>query len=80
MDEFDLLARLNVAADHPANWYRIQQGVPCTQLPRIALNCVQLCTKSGVITSHYYKKIVDLATDKDLHDHTIMKNNCQMRF
>eukprot|EP00957_Ditylum_brightwellii_P064886 4922437-Ditylum_brightwellii.AAC.1 len=33
------------------------------------INCVQLCTTTGVIPSHYSKKIRDIVTTKDLRDH-----------
>eukprot|EP00957_Ditylum_brightwellii_P055776 4226752-Ditylum_brightwellii.AAC.1 len=35
----------------------------------MAINCAQLCTKNGVISSHYYKKIRDLATMQDIRDY-----------
>eukprot|EP00957_Ditylum_brightwellii_P174486 13285412-Ditylum_brightwellii.AAC.1 len=60
LDELNLLARLNVAADQLATCYSLQQGIPYMEVPRMALNCAQLCTKSGVISSHYYKKIQDI--------------------
>eukprot|EP00957_Ditylum_brightwellii_P186296 14183111-Ditylum_brightwellii.AAC.1 len=62
-------ARLNNAADCLATNYSIQHGILCLDVPRMAINCVQLCTKNGVISSHYYKKTRDIATTKDLRDH-----------
>eukprot|EP00957_Ditylum_brightwellii_P163150 12422800-Ditylum_brightwellii.AAC.1 len=69
LKELSLPAILNEAADHLASNYSIQHGVPCLEVPRMAINCTQLCTKNGVISSHYYKKIRDLATTQDLRDH-----------
>eukprot|EP00957_Ditylum_brightwellii_P018919 1422610-Ditylum_brightwellii.AAC.1 len=40
----------------------------------MSINCLQLCTKSGVITSYYYKKIRDLATKQDLRAYNIEKH------
>eukprot|EP00957_Ditylum_brightwellii_P191037 14545857-Ditylum_brightwellii.AAC.1 len=40
----------------------------------MSINCTQLCTKSGVISSHYYKKIRDLAAMQDLRDYIIEKH------
>eukprot|EP00957_Ditylum_brightwellii_P087809 6687096-Ditylum_brightwellii.AAC.2 len=62
-------ARLNVAADPLATNYSIQHGIPCKEVPRMDINCAQLCTKNGVISSHYSKKIRDIVTTKDLRDH-----------
>eukprot|EP00957_Ditylum_brightwellii_P153488 11681292-Ditylum_brightwellii.AAC.1 len=61
-------ARLNVTADCFATNYSIQHVIPCLEVPRMAINCVQLCTKNGVISSYYYKKIRCIATTKDLRD------------
>eukprot|EP00957_Ditylum_brightwellii_P046156 3502225-Ditylum_brightwellii.AAC.1 len=62
-------ARLNVAADTLAINYIIQHSTPCVEVPRMEINCVQLCTMKGVITSHYSKKIRDIVTTKGLCDH-----------
>eukprot|EP00957_Ditylum_brightwellii_P181965 13863225-Ditylum_brightwellii.AAC.1 len=62
-------ARLNVAADSLATNYIIQHGTPRVEVPRMEINCAQLCTMTGVITSHYSKKIRDIVTAKDLCDH-----------
>eukprot|EP00957_Ditylum_brightwellii_P074996 5699633-Ditylum_brightwellii.AAC.1 len=62
-------ARLNVAGDSLATNYSIQHGTPCVEVPRMEINCVQLCTTKGVITSHYSKKIRDIVTTKVLFDH-----------
>eukprot|EP00957_Ditylum_brightwellii_P162362 12362992-Ditylum_brightwellii.AAC.1 len=69
LKELNLSARLNVATDRLATNYNIQHGVSCLEAPRMAINYAQLCTKNGVISSHCYKKIRDLATTKDLRDH-----------
>eukprot|EP00957_Ditylum_brightwellii_P065911 4998523-Ditylum_brightwellii.AAC.1 len=62
LKELSLPTRLNVAADHLVSSYSIQHGALCLEVPRMAINCTQLCTKKGLISSHYYKKIRDLAT------------------
>eukprot|EP00957_Ditylum_brightwellii_P188950 14383796-Ditylum_brightwellii.AAC.1 len=61
-----LPAWLHVVANCLATSYSIQHGVSCLEVPRMSINCAQLCTKSGVVSSHYYKKIRDLATMQDL--------------
>eukprot|EP00957_Ditylum_brightwellii_P208255 15356499-Ditylum_brightwellii.AAC.1 len=73
LKELSSPARLNVAADCLATSYSIQHGVPCLEAPRIYINCTQLYTKSCVISSHYCKKIRDLATIQDLQDYIIAK-------
>eukprot|EP00957_Ditylum_brightwellii_P209570 15362295-Ditylum_brightwellii.AAC.1 len=62
LKELSLLARLNVVADYLALTYSIQHGVSCLEVPRMAINCAQPCTKNGVISGHYYEKIRDIAT------------------
>eukprot|EP00957_Ditylum_brightwellii_P137757 10502193-Ditylum_brightwellii.AAC.1 len=62
-------ARLNVVADSLATNYSIQHGTPRVEVPRMDINCVQLCTMKEVITSHYSKRIRDIVTTKDLHDY-----------
>eukprot|EP00957_Ditylum_brightwellii_P045782 3473032-Ditylum_brightwellii.AAC.1 len=69
----DILKQLNVAADHFAAICSIQHGNPCLEVPILAINCAQLCTKNGIISRHYYKKIRDLATTQDLRDHIKVK-------
>eukprot|EP00957_Ditylum_brightwellii_P048802 3702442-Ditylum_brightwellii.AAC.1 len=61
-------ARLNVAADSLATNYSRQHGTLCVEVPRMEINCVQLYTTKGDITSHYSKKIRGIVTEKDLHD------------
>eukprot|EP00957_Ditylum_brightwellii_P022382 1688509-Ditylum_brightwellii.AAC.1 len=74
LEKLSLLVRINVAADHLVTSYSIQHGVSCLELPRMSINCTQLCTKSGAISSHYYKKIWDLAPTQDLQDYIIAKH------
>eukprot|EP00957_Ditylum_brightwellii_P002169 166654-Ditylum_brightwellii.AAC.1 len=62
-------ARLNVAADSLATYYSIQHGTQCVEVPRMEINCVQLCTMNRVITSHYSKKVRDIVATKDLCNH-----------
>eukprot|EP00957_Ditylum_brightwellii_P210113 15364588-Ditylum_brightwellii.AAC.1 len=66
LEELSLPARLNVAANCLATSYSMQHGVSCLEVSRMPINCTQLCTKNGVISSHYYKEIRDLATMQDL--------------
>eukprot|EP00957_Ditylum_brightwellii_P003047 232873-Ditylum_brightwellii.AAC.1 len=70
-------ARLNVAADCLATNYSIQHSIPCGEVPRMKINCAQLCTNNGVISSHYSKKIRDIVTRKDLQDHIKEKRGGQ---
>eukprot|EP00957_Ditylum_brightwellii_P127354 9710683-Ditylum_brightwellii.AAC.1 len=62
-------ARLNVTVDSLATNYSIQRSTLCMDVPRIEIDCAKLHTMTGVITSHYSKKIGDIATTKDLCDH-----------
>eukprot|EP00957_Ditylum_brightwellii_P065333 4955442-Ditylum_brightwellii.AAC.1 len=59
-DKLTMPARLNIAADNLATNYIIQHGTPCMKVPRMKIKCVQLCTMTGAITSHYSKKIRDI--------------------
>eukprot|EP00957_Ditylum_brightwellii_P212257 15367141-Ditylum_brightwellii.AAC.1 len=69
LKELSLPARLDVTDDHLASSYSIQHGISCLEVPRMTIKCAQLCTKNGVISSHYHKKIRDLATTQDLSDY-----------
>eukprot|EP00957_Ditylum_brightwellii_P203919 15336766-Ditylum_brightwellii.AAC.1 len=62
-------ARLNVAVDCLATNYSIQHGIPYVEVQRMEINCVQLCTANGVISSRYSKKIRNIVTTKDLQNH-----------
>eukprot|EP00957_Ditylum_brightwellii_P035394 2684201-Ditylum_brightwellii.AAC.1 len=66
LEELTMQARLNIAAACLAANYSIQHNIQCIAVPRVEINCVQLCTKNGVISSHYSKKIRDIVTTKDL--------------
>eukprot|EP00957_Ditylum_brightwellii_P122685 9356467-Ditylum_brightwellii.AAC.1 len=57
LEELTLPARLNAATDFLATNYSLQHGISCLEVPRLAITCVQLCTKNGVISSHYYNKV-----------------------
>eukprot|EP00957_Ditylum_brightwellii_P155259 11819691-Ditylum_brightwellii.AAC.1 len=57
IDELDLLARFNVATDHLATWYRLQQGAPCMEVPRIVINGTQLCTKVVLLPAIITKRL-----------------------
>eukprot|EP00957_Ditylum_brightwellii_P143085 10902225-Ditylum_brightwellii.AAC.1 len=61
--------RLNIAADSLATNYSIQHGTLCVEVPKMEINCAQLCTTKGVITSHYSKKIRNAVSTKDLCGH-----------
>ena len=65
-DKLAFPARLNAAVDCLATNYSIQHGIPCIEVPRMEINCAQLCPKDVVIFSHYSKKVRDIITTKDL--------------
>eukprot|EP00957_Ditylum_brightwellii_P175936 13396963-Ditylum_brightwellii.AAC.1 len=73
-------ARLNIAASSLATNYSIQHSTQCIEVPRMEINCAQLCTTTGVITSHYSKMIRDIVTTKDLCKHIKEKRGGQIQY
>eukprot|EP00957_Ditylum_brightwellii_P135369 10322137-Ditylum_brightwellii.AAC.1 len=54
-------ARLNTSANRLATYYK-PHGQTCLQVPCVAVNTLQVLTPCGVVTSHYMKRLQDIAT------------------
>eukprot|EP00957_Ditylum_brightwellii_P153080 11652647-Ditylum_brightwellii.AAC.1 len=74
-EKLDLPYRLNSPADQIAMQYRIQYGKLCVQVPRVAVNTVQVNTPSGVVAGHYMKRLRDIATTPALRSYLQEKHS-----
>eukprot|EP00957_Ditylum_brightwellii_P064411 4888660-Ditylum_brightwellii.AAC.1 len=61
-EDLDLPAWLNISANRLVTQYRTQHRQTCLQVPRVAVNKVQVMTPCGVVTSHYMKQLQDITT------------------